>query len=105
MQHRITHSLDTETARKVARKAAESYTERFGKYSPTVRWETDDRAKVGFSAKGVTIDGTLQLEPGAIVVEVKVPLLLKPFAGKAVDVIEKQVQHWVQKAERGELDD
>lgn len=103
MEHRITHSLDHELARKVARKAADSYAERFSKYSPTVEWETDDRAHVGFSAKGVTIGGSLQLEPGAIVIDVKVPMLLKPFAGKAVDVIEKQVQHWVGVAQRGGL--
>jgi len=103
MQHRIAHTLDSQLARQVARKAADSYVERFAKYSPVVRWETEDRAQLSFSAKGVSLAGTLQLQPGAIVIDLQVPFLLKPFSGRAVSVIEEQVRHWIGVAERGAL--
>lgn len=103
MQHRIAHSLDPQLARTVARKAAESYAERFAKYSPVIRWENDDRAQLSFSAKGLSLEGTLQLEPGAIVLDLKVPFLLKPLSGKAVSIIEEQVRRWIDVAERGQL--
>lgn len=103
MQHRISHHLDAQTARQVARKAAQSYTTRFAKYSPDVRWASDDEATVSFSAKGMSLTGTLALEPGAIVLDMNVPLLLKPLASMATSVIEQQVQHWIGVAQRGEL--
>lgn len=103
MEHRIAHSLDEQLARRVARKAAESYAERFARYSPKIHWENDDRARIGFSAKGVSLEGTLRLEPGAIMFDLKVPFLLKPFAGRAVSVIEEQVRHWIDVATRGGL--
>lgn len=99
MKHSVPHSLDTETARKVARQAAQGYAERFAKYSPEVRWETEDRAVIGFSAKGISLKGSLELEPGAIVFDLDVPFLLRPFAGKAVRVIEREVQREVAKAQ------
>lgn len=103
MRHRIAHHLDVELARKAARRAADSYQQRFAGYSPQVHWEADDRARVGLSARGMSIGGTLELEPGAIVIEVQVPLLLRPLTNRAVAVIEQQVRHWVDLAERGEL--
>lgn len=103
MQHRIAHSLELDLARRAVRKAADNYVERFAKYTPVIRWDNEDRARLSFSAKGVTLEGTLQLEPRAIVLEVTVPFLLKPFAGKAVAVIEREVQHWIGVAARGEL--
>lgn len=103
MEHRIAHSLDQELIRKVARKAVESYAQRFAEYSPQATWETDDRAKISFSAKGITLDGSITLEPKSVLLNLNVPFLLKPFAGKATGVIEEQVKHWIEVAKRGEL--
>lgn len=103
MEHRISHSLNQDLIRKVARKAVESYAERFSDYSPKANWESDDRAKISFSAKGITLDGSITLEPKAVLLNLNVPFLLKPFAGKATGVIEEQVKHWIEVAQRGEL--
>ena len=104
MRHRIPHQLSDSVARKVARHAVDSYVQRFDRYQPRVDWRSEDSAHIGFSAKGVSLAGKLQLEPGEIVLELDVPFLFRPLQGKAKDLIERQVAKWIAKAERGELD-
>ena len=87
----------------MADKAWESYRERFSKYSPTIDWQTDTKAKVGFKAKGIQLDGVLELMEGRIEMDLDVPFLLKPFRKVALEVIENEIKKWVQKAKAGEL--
>lgn len=103
MKHAVIHDLDLATSRQVTEKAWESYRERFAHYNPTIKWETDRRAVVGFRAKGVALTGSLELREGAIDMDLEVPFLLKPFRKKALDVIEREIRHWVEKAKRGDL--
>ena len=103
MHQRIEHSLEPDRARAVARAAAEHYASRFARYAPDIRWKDDDHASLSFSAKGVKIAGDLALVPGAIEVELKVPLLLRAFSGKAREVVERELRSWTERAERGEI--
>lgn len=103
MEHRIDHDLDLELARKAIHKAIESYTQRFAKYQPQAEWVSDDRVKIGFTAKGIKLAGDLRIEPRAVVVDFHVPLLLRPFKGKAIDVIEQEVNAWMQRAREGQV--
>jgi hypothetical protein len=103
MEHRIDLDLEPELARKTVRKAVEAYTQRFAKYSPEANWVSDDQVKVGFTAKGIKLAGDLRLEPHAVVVDFHVPLLLRPFKGKAIDVIEQEIKAWAQRAREGQL--
>jgi hypothetical protein len=103
MEHRITHDLEPELARKAIRKAVEAYTARFAKYHPEANWTGDDVVKVGFTAKGMKLAGDLRLEPRALVIDFHVPFLLRPFKSKAVDVIEQEVKVWFQKAREGQV--
>ncbi len=105
MKQTIEHPLDTDKARKVAKKAFESYAERFAKYNPTAEWHTDHQADFGFEAKGVTLSGSLELREHAIDVEMDVPFIFKPFRKKALDVIQREINKWIEKAQAGELDD
>lgn len=105
MEHSIRHNLDKDKARKALHKAFDSYRERFAKYSPTADWQSEDRAKIGFSAKGITLDGVVELTDEEVIMELKVPFLLKPFRGKAVTIIDEEINKWIGKAKRGELDD
>lgn len=100
----IKHDLDVPTAKKATEKAFAGYKERFAEYNPTADWVTDTRAEIGFSAKGMKLDGAVELHPGEIHLELDVPFLLKPFRKKALSVIEDQINMWVEKAKNGELD-
>lgn len=102
--HVIKHDLDVATAKKATEKAFAGYKERFADYNPTADWVADNRAEIGFSAKGVKLDGAVEIHPGEIHLELDVPLLFRPFRKKALAIIEEQIQLWVGKAKNGELD-
>ncbi len=102
-KHSVPHDLDPATARRVADKAWESYSRRFEKYRPQIRWVTDERAEVSFSAKGMHLNGELDIRPASIDMELDVPLLLRPFRKLAMSVIDEEVRKWVAKAKAGEV--
>jgi len=105
MRDTFEHELPKDKAKRATQKAIDSYKERFEKYNPTAEWVSDDEAEISFSAKGMTLDGRLQLTDEEIVMEMDVPFLLKPFKNKALDVIEEEIDKWVEKAKRGELEE
>lgn len=105
MQHIIKHELSPELAKKAANKAAEHYTEKWKKYDANVDWLTDTHAEITFHVKGVNVVGTVDMQPGEVVVDMqKVPLLLRPFKNMALDVVQKTMQKWIDKAKSGELE-
>jgi hypothetical protein len=103
MKHSLPHSLGLETARKVVRSAFETYSQRFSEFAPRTTWSGDDMATVSFSAKGMSIQGTVLVRATSIDVDLEVPFLLRPFQGKAVEVLERELQKWIHKASSGEL--
>lgn len=105
MKHVIKHDLSIDLARKAMKKAFEMYVAKFEKYNPTANWTSENQVKIGFEAKGVKIQGDVDLRPNEIEVDMSVPFLLKPFQGKAIDVVDKEIKEWIGKAKNGELDD
>jgi hypothetical protein len=103
MEHRIEHDLSPELARKAVQRAVDSYSEKFARYNVQSHWPTEDQVDIGFDAKGVKLSGQVKLVPHALLIDMDVPLLLRPFRKKALDVIETQVKAWIQKAHAGEL--
>jgi hypothetical protein len=95
MRHTIQHPLTEEQAKRAVEAAWAEYSRRFERYDPQLQWRDGSRAKLGFRAKGVTLGGQLELQPGAITLELDVPFLLKPFAGKAIAVVEREIQRWI----------
>jgi hypothetical protein len=103
MDHSVRHGLDLATAKRVAEHAWESYAQRFSHYDPRIEWVTEHKAKIGFRAKGVSLDGELALREGAIDLTLEVPFLLRPFKQKAISVIEQEIEKWVEKAKSGQV--
>jgi len=103
MKHTVQHDLDIPTSKKATNKAIEAYQERFAKYEPKLTWNTDTKAALAFTVKGMSVTGDIELKPGAIDVDIDVPFLLKPFKSAALEVIEKEIQKWVAKAKAGEI--
>lgn len=103
MKHSVPHSLGQEMARKVARAAFESYAKRFSDYNPTTTWRSEDQADIGFSIKGMSLKGAVGVTSRSIDLDLDVPFMLKPFKGKAIEVIEREIRVWISKAEAGEL--
>ena len=64
-------------------------------------WTTEHSAEVSFKAKGVTLKGGFEIADKSIDIEMDVPLLLRPFRQKAIDVVEEQIKEWIGKAKSG----
>jgi hypothetical protein len=103
MKHLIAHDLDSSLAKEAAVRAFEAYQQRFANYKPTMQWDNDKKARIGFSVKGVKLEGSIEIVPRAIELDLDVPFLFRPFKGKAIEVIEKEVRNWLTKAKNGEL--
>ena len=104
MKHVVKHDLDQATAKKAAEKAWEAYSEKYAKYHPKATWTSDTHADIQFSVKGMTLKGALDLEPKGIAMDLEVPFVLRVFKKQAIDVIEREIQKWIDKAKAGELD-
>lgn len=103
MKHKIHHGLSPDLAKKAIDKAMEAYSERFADYNPRFAWKTEQKGQLGFSAKGVKVEGEIEIAGDEIFVDLEVPFLLRVFKGKAIDVIDREVKKWVEKARAGEL--
>ena len=103
MKKEIAHGLSDELARKTADCAFETYRQQFARFEPTLVWSSSRRAELTFSAKGITLNGLIELAPGTIAVDLKVPLLLRPFQKRAIAVIERELQLWIERAKNGQL--
>ena len=103
MKHQIAHDLDESVAKEVAVRAFESYQKRFADYHPTMRWTGDKDASIEFSVKGLKLQGNIGIRPRAIELDLDVPFVFRLFKSKALDVIEREVRVWIDKAKRGEL--
>lgn len=103
MKHSVPHDLGKERAKQVTNAAWNSYSERFTKYSPTMTWISEEVAQIGFTAKGMSLEGTIKLEPNSIDLKLDVPFLLRPFQRMAIGVIEQEIRVWIEKAKNGEI--
>ena len=103
MKHTIDTGLDRTLSKKAIEKAMDAYKARFADYDPRFDWTGDDRGEFSFSAKGIKLQGNIVVRDRQVDVDMHVPLLFRVFQGKAMDVIEEQVNLWVEKAKRGEL--
>lgn len=104
MKHEIHHGLSLELAKKAIDKAMEAYSARFADYSPSFDWTSETKASLGFKARGVTVAGEIEIAGPKVLVDLEVPLLLRIFKGRAMDVIDQEVKKWIEKARAGELD-
>lgn len=99
----MSHDLSPDVARKVAERAFAAYGERYAKYEPSLTWTSDERAIASFNARGLRLEGVIELGAGTISFDFKVPFLLRVFQKQAVGVMERELSYWVAKAKAGEI--
>ena len=103
MKHTIETGLDQAMSKKTIVKAMEAYKARFSEYNPRFDWKTDDMGEFGFTARGISLDGTIRVRDKNIDVDMDVPFLFRIFQGRAMNIIQEHVMIWVEKAKKGEL--
>ena len=102
MKHQIAHDLDMGLAKEAAVRAFEAYQQRFADYQPKLVWNSERDARIDFTVKGMKLSGSL----GTAEVDrsrPRCPFVFRLFKSKAIEVIEREVQVWLDKAKRGEL--
>jgi len=103
MKHSVVHDIGRAQAKRVAEAAWGSYSARFSSYSPTCEWTTEYVAEIGFSVKGVSLTGAIEVNETDITLDLDVPFLLRPFKGTALRVIEEEIHNWIAKSKSGVL--
>ena len=104
MKHEIPHDLDMDSAKLVARKAVESYSEKFSKYGFVTRWIDDTNVELSFDVKGKKLEGTFKVLATKLVFELDVPFIFKLFTGQATKIIDRETRVWIDKAKSGQLE-
>lgn len=103
MKHTVDHNLGRAQAKRVAEAAIQSYSERFSNYSPSCEWTSESTAAIGFKVKGVKLEGAIVVNEHDFELDLDVPFLLRPFKGKALDVIEEEIRKWIAKSKAGQI--
>ena len=98
MKHAVHHGLDDATAKDVAGQAFAAYATRYSEYEPRANWVSDHRCEISFRVKGISLRGVVALVPGAIEVDLEVPLVFRPFRKKAIARIEREIRSWIARA-------
>lgn len=99
MRHVVHHRADPAAARTAVERAIATYQERFPAAHPAARWLDEDHASVEFEVRGIRITGQIALEPGRICFDARVPLVFRPFVGRALHVLEAEVERWIERVE------
>ena len=103
MKHKVPHDLPFDLAKKAADAALQEYRRKFPDYDPQVTWSDDKTAQVALKAKGMSLKGIFEIQSDAVAIDMDVPLLLRPFKAKAMEVIEDEIRTWIGKAKNGAL--
>lgn len=103
MDYDVPHGLPLDQAKRAVQAAVASYAARLAKYAPDVKWTGDTHLDIAFSAKGLRLEGALDIDAEKLRVHLEVPFLLRPFQGRATQLIDREAAHWISKAKAGEI--
>lgn len=104
MKYSVQHGLSDRTqVRAVVEKAYVSYEERLSDYKPSVSWDAEHRATIGFTVMSQSLSAIVEFDDQELRIDGKVPLLFKPFQKKIENVLGSEMEKWLEKARNGEL--
>lgn len=103
MEHRVPHDLGRDLAKKATIAAFGSYSEKYAEYKPKMTWRSDYEADASFKVKGIDLKGTFSVRESEVGLDLDVPFLLRPFKSKAIEVIDREIRVWIEKAKKGEI--
>jgi Putative polyhydroxyalkanoic acid system protein (PHA_gran_rgn) len=103
MKHTVPHGLDDALARRTVEKALASYRQKYPHAKVDLSWNDESSATLVIGAKGVEVKGEVAITGSNFTFDFNVPLLLRPFKSKALEVIDREVNVWIGRAKAGEL--
>jgi len=104
MEYTVKHGLvDRAKVRQVVEKAYEAYQRRLAKNDPTLTWDGDSAAKIGFTVMGKSLVTNVDINDDTLSITGKIPFLFRPFEKKILGILSSEVEKWLVKARAGEL--
>ncbi len=103
MEHLVAHDLGRDLAKRATIAAFDAYSKKYSEYEPKMSWSSDYAANASFKVKGINLKGTFDVREKEVALDLDVPLLLRPFRSKALEVIEREIRVWIERAKKGEL--
>lgn len=100
VRHSIPHAIGAEQAKQLIERAFAHYRDRYPKYEPTLNWTEAHRGEIVVSIRGYKLTGRIELAPAATVIEMDVPMLLRPFQGTALKTIDREANRWLNPDEK-----
>ncbi|HSP14403.1 MAG TPA: polyhydroxyalkanoic acid system family protein [Thermoanaerobaculia bacterium] len=93
MRIAVPHNTTRAKARKVVEERLRALHAQYGNYANDVdhKWE-GDTLRVAFKAKGMTVNGTIEFTDTDVIVDGKVPLLMKPFESRIRSTVEREAE-------------
>jgi hypothetical protein len=95
VKHSVSHPLNRADAKRAIETALGEYSQRFAGFSPQLQWLQPEQAQVSFQALGRRIAAQVRVLDGALEIEMDVPLMARPFLGRAKAAIDREVARWV----------
>lgn len=95
VKHSVSHPLNTADAKRAIEAAFGEYSQRFAGFAPQLQWLAPEHAQVSFQALGKRIVAQVRVLDRALEIEMDVPLMARPFQGRATAAIEREVGRWV----------
>lgn len=92
VKHVIEHNLELARSKQLAERAFADYQRRYERYKPSLEWIDDRRARVAFTAKGMTLTGMVELRPKELEITMDVPLVLRVFKQPAMRILDREVK-------------
>lgn len=100
MKHTLPHRASSAAMHDALDQAFASYQQRYQSYQPQLSWQDAENASFKFTVKGITLNGKVKIDPGALTVEIDVPFMFRLFQKKAVEVVEREASPWITLAEK-----
>jgi hypothetical protein len=87
--------LSPTDAKRAIETAFGEYSKRYSGFAPQLQWLEPELAQVGFQALGRKIVAQVRVLDRALEIDMDVPLLVRPFVGRATAAIDREVARWV----------
>lgn len=91
MRIAVEHNTTREAARKRVEERLGQLLGQFGEKADDVQHEwSGDTLRFRGKAKGLTVEGTLEVTDAAVVIDGKLPLIAKPFEGRIREAVARE---------------
>jgi hypothetical protein len=91
MRIAVTHNTSRENARKKVEQRLSHLLSQFGGKADEIEhaW-TGDTLRFKGKARGLSVEGTVEVTDAAVVIDGKLPLIAKPFEGRIREAVQKE---------------